>query len=113
MNRGLEIRAKKRKRNQTKRLTVKENQKGVCRFIDFKNQKTERINGKSCYVGAEILSGLQVENKFYYIKNGEEHFCFMNKKGTAVKTVYSENEISGFAPQLLARYHEYKSKINQ
>ena len=110
MNKGLEIRAKKLKKKATKRNTIKETQIDVCRFIDFKNPKTERVNGKYRFVGFQTLSGLQVENKLYYVENNREKFVFTNKPQAKVLLIYSETEISNFPPMLLERYEKMKSK---
>lgn len=108
MNRGLEIRNKKRKENVQSQNTVKANQKGVCRFIDFKNLRSTKTDGRFKFI-PEILSGLQIENKLFYVKDGKEHYVKINKKGTSVKAVYSENEIENFDPILLKRYHAFRS----
>ena len=110
MNKGLEIRAKKLKKKTTKRNTIKETQIDVCRFIDFKNPKMERINGKYRFVGFQTLSGLQVENKLYYVENNQEKYVFINKSQAKVLLIYSETEISNFSPILLEHYEKVKSK---
>ena len=112
MNKGIEIWLKNKKKKAKKRNTVKENQVGICRFVDFRNPKTQRINGKYRFVGFETLTGLQIENKLYYIENGQEHYVFMNKPQAKVFVVYSENEIHNFHPLLLQRYNEIKNKVN-
>ena len=110
MNKGLEIRAKKLKKKATKRNTIKETQINVCRFIDFKNPKMERINGKYRFAGFQTLSGLQVENKLYYVENNQEKYLFINKSQAKVLLIYSEAEISNFSPILLERYKKVKSE---
>jgi hypothetical protein len=110
MNKGLEIRAKKLKKKAEKRNTVKEKQLGVCRFIEFRNPRTQRVNGKYQFVGFQTLTGLQIENKLYYVENDKEKYVFMNKPQAKVFVVYSENEIHNFHPLLLQRYNEIKNK---
>ena len=110
MNRGLEIRNQKRKKNLQNQNTVKSHQKGVCRFIELKNLRSIKINRTYQYV-IEHLFGLQVENKLFYVKDGKEHYVNINKKGTSVKTIYSENEIENFDPILLKRYNAFKNSL--
>lgn len=110
MNRGLQIRAKKLSKKTQKRNTIKPNQVGVCRFIDFKNPETGMKNGKLDFLGFHNVFGLQVEHKLYYIEDGKEHWLYINKKRASILTVYSENEIENFDPILLKRYHDFKSK---
>ena len=109
MNKGLEIRAKKLTKKAAKRNTIKETQIDVCRFIDFKNPKTERVNGKYRFVGFQTLTGLQVENKLYYVDNNQEKYVFINKPQSKVLVVYNETEIYNFSPILLERYKKVKS----
>lgn len=92
---------------------LKPNQIGVCRFIDFKNPKTGMKNGKLNFLGFDNIFGLQIEHKLYYIKDGKEHWLCINKKRSAVLTIYSENEIENFHPILLKRYYDFKAKREQ
>lgn len=108
----MEIWLKNKKKKVKKRNTVKNNQIGVCRFIDFRNPKTERVNGKYRFAGFETLTGLQIENKLYYMENGKEQYVFMNKPQAKVFVFYSEDEIHNFHPLLLQRYNEIKNKVN-
>lgn len=109
MNKGIEIWLNKRKKKTQKRNTVKDNQIEICRFINFKNPKTERVNGKYRFAGFETLTGLQIENKLYYVKNEKECYVFINKSRAKVLRVYSDDEIHNFHPLLLQRYSKTKN----
>ena len=110
MNKGLEIRAKKLKRKAKKRNTVKEKQIGLCRFIEFRNPRTQRVNGRYQFVGFQTVTGLQIENKLYYVENDKEKYVFMNKPQAKVLVIYNESEIHNFHPILLGRYNEINCK---
>lgn len=106
MNKGLEIRAKKLEKREKKRNTVKSTQMGVCRFISFNNPLIQRISGKYKFIGFQVIDGLQIENKLYYIKNDKISYIFMNKQRAKILKIYNESEIDTFHPLLLKRYNE-------
>ena len=110
MNKGLEIRAKKLEKKAKKRNTVKNTQMGVCRFISFNNPLIQRINGKYKFIGFQVIDGLQIENKLYYVENDKISYIFMNKQRAKILKIYNESEIDTFHPLLLKRYSEETAK---
>ncbi len=113
MNKGLQIRSKKLAKKAQTRYTVKPDQIGLCRFIDFKNPKTAKIKGKAQFLGFQNIFGLQIEHKLFYIQNDEISWFYINKKRASILTIYSENEIENFHPLLLKRYYDFKAQREQ
>lgn len=85
MNKGLEIRNNKLKKNTIKRNKVKGEQENICRFVTIKYQIIERINGKNKHTGNAKVNGLQVKNRVYLTTGS---YKLINTKGTKVTQVY-------------------------
>lgn len=112
MNKGLEIRDKKRQRKSKKRATIKNNQKGKCRFVCFLNPETGMRNGKACFLGRREIRGLQIENKLFYIDCGIIKQKFINKQGGKILEIYTLEEAlnSNFVnEELIKKYNDFKS----
>ena len=92
MNKGLEIRNKKRQHKAKRRTTIAKSQRGVCRFVCFLNPETGLKNGKACFLGRREIKGLQIEDKLFYIENQTIRFKFINKQGGKILEVYTLEE---------------------
>lgn len=87
INKGLEIRDKKRAKNTEKMYKIKDNQVGIERLVKVKYTVTKLVKGKwkvTTYYGI----GTQKENKIYF-EDGK--FIYANRKGVTVKEI-SEND---------------------
>lgn len=108
MNKGIIIRNNKFKRKSKKRHSVKPSQENVCRFIVLKNQVTGFVNWRRTYLGTQIIEGLQIKNKLYYIKDDVVHFCFINKKNTKILEKFTD--VPPWASQpLIEKYNTFYS----
>lgn len=88
LNKGLEIRNKKRLKNKEKMYKVKEEQINVERIVKVKYTITKLINGKwktKTFYGI----GNQKKNKVYF-EDGK--FIFINRKGVTVEELL-DNDI--------------------
>ena len=104
-NKGIRIRNRKRANNLRKANSIKEEQKGLCRFIDCKWQVIEKVNGKYKHVGEHKDRGLQIENKMY-LADGK--YKLVNNKGFKIKKTY--DCIPEWANDLLKeKYEDYKN----
>ena len=68
------------------------------------------INGKYKFIGFQVIDGLQIENKLYYVENDKISYIFMNKQRAKILKIYNESEIDTFHPLLLKRYSEETAK---
>lgn len=101
MNKGLERRNKKLKRN-----TIKPDQENLCRFVTIKYQVIDRVNGKYKHNGANTVNGLQIRNRVYLI-NGS--YKLINNKGTRVMSSFKD--IPEWATEdLIEKYNKFLSK---
>ncbi len=107
MNKGLEIRNKKWEKKRTKRNTVKDEQVGLCRFIDFRVEVIEKVNGKYRHTGHEFGKGLQIENKVYLM---DGHYKFVNRKSLKIVKVY-EGAPDWANDYVLSVYNKYKESM--
>ncbi|MCR4687856.1 MAG: hypothetical protein K5659_09830 [Lachnospiraceae bacterium] len=106
MNKGLEIRNKKWEKQRIKRNTVKDEQVGLCRFIDFKVEVIEKVNGKYRHTGHELGKGLQIENKVYLL---DGRYKFVNRKSLKIIKIY--NEIPNWASDsMITDYSRYNKE---
>lgn len=105
MNKGIEIRNRKLEKKRRKRSTVNPDQEELCRFVEIRWQKIERINGKYKRTGTEIGKGLQVRNKVYLL---DGHYKFVNSDSVKITTIY--NEVPDWASDaLIKRYDEFQN----
>lgn len=103
LNRGLEIRERKKKNQAKKRYSITENQKGLIRFVEVKYPKFKRENGKNKFDRMVEGTGVQFENKIYFV---EGNFIYCNKKRTKIKALSS----SKVTEELKELYSKIKSK---
>lgn len=85
MNKGLAIRDKKLKKQASKRMSIKDNQKGLVRFVTIRWEVIERVNGKMHRTGNATANGLQIENKVY-LEDG--HYKLVNSKSVKILEKY-------------------------
>lgn len=85
INKGLQIRNNKRKKQAKKRNSIKPEQKGLCRFIKIKYETFSVQSGKIRHSGTEDGYGLQIENKIYLL---DGHHKMLNSKNVIIKKEY-------------------------
>lgn len=85
VNKGLEIRNAKLRKNQKKRNTIKPEQQDLCRFVELKWQVIERINGKYKNTGVASGKGLQIKNRVYLL---DGHYKLVNSKSVKITRKY-------------------------
>lgn len=102
MNKGLQIRANKHKKQAEKKYKVLEEQEGLCRFIAVEWVVFNKVNGKMRAVGKSQSKGLQVENKVYLIDGS---YKFLNKKSIKIKEVF-EGVPTWATEELQERYYK-------
>lgn len=103
MNKGLEIREKKQSKQKRKRNTIKENQKGIVRFIEIEYMTFKRVNGKNRADKRIQARGLQVENTCYLVSGKRK---LLNASKTKILKEYSE--IPEWATEELKKRYESK-----
>ena len=90
---------------------VQSNQKGRVQFITFLQRQEispQRFVKFSVY---RELTGLQIENRLYYVKSGELKYCYINRMGCKVTYIY--DAIPEWAePELLELYKQKKAEVN-
>lgn len=107
MNKGLEIRNNKLKKNLRKCHEIKENQKELCRFVSITYEIIQKVNGKYRHLGREQTNGLQIKNRVYLL-NGK--YKMVNGKSVKVKKTFSD--IPSWANQeLIKKYNEFLKLI--
>lgn len=106
MNKGIEKRNNTRKNKRRKMVTTKEEQKGICQFIDFSDVVWKKVNGKNKASGRKKGFGLQIENKVYL---ADGTYKFVNKKSFSTRKVYTEIP-ENVDPKLLEKYNAYHNK---
>lgn len=91
-NKGLYYRDKTRKRKSEILHKVKDSQKNACFFAKVKNPKTGKLYGEKHFFGYEILYGLIIENKLYYLseKDSSVHFAYTNKRGFKILQIFDD-----------------------
>jgi hypothetical protein len=87
LNKGLEIRNNKLKKQMVKRNTIKEEQKNLCRYVSIKYQIIKKVNNKYKHIGEKIVNGLQIKNRIY-LENGS--YKLINGKGARIKNIYDD-----------------------
>lgn len=85
MNKGLEIRNNKLKKNLKKCNEIKEDQKNLCRFVSITYDIIRKVNGKYKYLGKEQANGLQIQNRVYLL-NGK--YKMVNGKSVKVNKIF-------------------------
>lgn len=111
MNKGIMIRNNKLKHKAKKAHSVKPGQENICRFIVLKNQLTGFVNCRRTYLGTQIIEGLQIKNKLYYIKDDVVHFCFINKKNTKILKKFTDVPTWATQP-LIEKYNTFYSQTS-
>lgn len=108
-NKGLRTRNAKQAKNSRKALIIKENQKGICHFVNVKWQIIKRINGKYRHTGEHKDYGLQVENKVYL---ADGSYKLVNSKNFKITKVY--DDIPEWAnSNLIKKYNIFYGIVNQ
>lgn len=101
MNKGLEIREKKQSKQNRKRNIIKENQKGIIRFIEIEYMTFKRVNGKNRADKIVHGKGLQIENTCYLVSGKRK---LLNASKTKILKKYSE--IPKWATEELKKRYE-------
>lgn len=104
MNKGLEIRNNKLKKNTAKRNTVKPDQENTCQFVEIQWEVIERINGKFRHTGRNIDKGLQIRNRVYLLKG---NYKLVNNKGVKITKKYG-NVPEWATEELIEKYNNFK-----
>lgn len=86
-NKGIAIRNKKIARNNSNMRKTKDNQKGICRFIEIECPEFMIVNHKRKCVGRRKKLALQIENKAYL---PDRHYKFINNKNLKIKKIYKD-----------------------
>ena len=96
-----------------RRYTVNDDQRGVVQYVMLHNTRLLHIGLYSYRRQREDLNGVQVENKFYHVKNGVVRMLYINKPGNAVEQVYPSDPPPRWAkPELVALYEEKKKALS-
>ena len=104
MNKGLEIRNNKRRKNAIKRNTIKPEQENICRFVELQWEVIEMINGKYRHTGRDYGKGLQLKNRVYLTTG---HYKLINSKSVKITKKY--DDIPDWATEeLIEKYHNNK-----
>ncbi len=103
LNKGLEIRNKKRQKKAQKRANIKSDQVNLVRFVDYSIKIIEHINGKYRHpTRTEAGQGLQVQNRIYTL---DGHYKMVNR--TTLKITKSYTVIPTWANAYLSsKYNE-------
>lgn len=88
MNKGMRIWKAKREKRFKQAREIKPGQENICRFVNFRNTVHLKVNGKFVHPKIEHLQGLQVKNRFYYIKYDKVTYVMVNKHGAGVTKVH-------------------------
>lgn len=104
MNKGIEIRNNKRRKNTIKRNTIKAEQENICRFVELQWEVIEMINGKYHHTGRDYGKGLQLKNRVYLTTG---HYKLINSKSVKITKKY--DDIPDWATEeLIEKYHKNK-----
>lgn len=87
MNKGLQIRSNKLKKQTQKRNVIKLNQELLCRYVTIKYQVIERVNGNYKHKGETTVNGLQIKNKVY-LDDGS--YKLINSKNVKIIKEYDD-----------------------
>ncbi len=104
MNKGLEIRNNKLKKNMVKRNTIKPDQEKICRFVEIQWEVIERVNGRYRHTGRDYGKGLQIKNRVYLL---EGKYKLVNNKGLRITKKY-ENIPEWATEDLIDRFNNFK-----
>ena len=85
MNKGLEIRARKKARNNAKMRQTRPDQEGCCRFVWVEYLVFKQINGKQRPYKTVSNLGLQIGNKVFL---NDGRYKFVNNKNLKIKKKY-------------------------
>lgn len=103
MNKGLEIRNKKLRKNTIKRNTVKPEQENTCQFVSISYEIIDRVNGKYKHLGSKQAQGLQVKNRVYLTTGG---YKLINSKNAKVKKKF-EDIPEWATEELICKYKKF------
>lgn len=106
LNKGLEIREKKYKKQAEKRYTIKENQKDLIRIVNVTYPTFKREKGKDKFDKMVSGRGVQVENKVYFSKN----FIYINKKRTKLRPV---EDLTKMSEEIIKLFEEKRLKSSK
>lgn len=106
MNKGVEIRNKKLKKNTIKRNAIKPEQENICRYVTINYQIIERVNGKYKRIGANTVNGLQIKNKVYLVSGG---YKLVNGKGVVIKKKFDTTP-EWATEELIKKYEQFLIK---
>lgn len=96
-----------------RRYSVNEDQRGVVRYVMLHNTRLLHIGLYSYRRQREDLNGVQVENKFYHIKDGAIRMLYINKPGNTVEHIYPSAPPPIWAkPELVALYEQKKNAFS-
>ena len=86
LNKGLQIRQNKLNKKAKKRATIRPEQKGLVRFVNFSVKVIERVNGKYRHPShTENGCGLQIENKIF---TEDGHYKLVNRSTLKITKKY-------------------------
>ena len=107
LNKGLQIRQNKLNKKAKKRATIRPEQKGLVRFVDFSVKVIEKINGKYRHPSyTENGHGLQIENKIF---TTDGHYKLVNR--STLKITQKYDEVPEWANEyLLEKYGKMKGQ---
>lgn len=88
LNKGMRIWKAKREKRFKQAREIKPEQENICRFVNFRNTVHRKVNGKYIHPQIEHLQGLQVKNRFYYIKDNEVVYVLINKHSAGITKVH-------------------------
>lgn len=105
MNKGIEIRNKKRANNNKKMRKVKKGQENICRFVWIEYMIFHKVNGKTRPFKTVGNVGLQIANKVY-MNDGK--YKFVNNKNLRITKIYEYiPDISN--DLLIKKYNEHNN----
>lgn len=103
MNKGLEIRNNKLKRNTVKRNIIKPEQIELCIFVEITYEVIKKVNGKYRHLGSAKAKGLQIKNRVYLTTGS---YKLVNGKGVKVKKAL--NTVPTWATdELIEKYRKF------
>lgn len=106
LNKGLEIREKKRKKQAVKRHTIHESQNDLVRIVKVTYPIYKREYGKNKFDRMSKGKGVQVENKVYFL----DRFIYVNKKRVKIEPI---NDVTNVPVELLMLFEEKKAKLRK
>lgn len=109
LNKGMRIWKAKREKRFKQAREIKPEQENICRFVNFRNTVHRKANGKYIHPQIEHLQGLQVKNRFYYIKDNDVAYVLINKHSAGVTKVH-EGIPDWADDRLIKKYNNFNGK---